>query len=382
MSTFPFRKPLLPSHYRVLREPPDDKGDEVLQFVSESRRIKLKGHSFREFRQEVLPLLNGRHTVAEIADAVAEVFAPADLGDALSLLAEHGLLREGDAPGDLSADPAARLTPQLNLFHDLGATPAAVQERLAQSTVSIVGLGGAGAAAAVALAAAQVGTLRLVDGDSVGRSDPYLAPAYRLVDVGRPRAEVLRDLITTIAPEVKCDARAGEIASDEALREAIDGSHFVVCCLDAGRSSTAYKLNRVCLELRLNWLPAATAATEVIVGPAIKPHESACYLCYKMRIVACAQNPEDEYGLQSFLDRRKRDDSADHESLVFAETLAGNLAALETMKALCDMPTAATFGHVVVFDLLSLSSTRHRVLRKPWCPACQGQATRPARAEH
>ena len=192
---------------------------------------------------------------------------------------------------------------------------------------------------------------------------------------------MLRDLIATTAPEVKCDARIGECASEDALRAAIEGSHFVVCCLDAGRSSVAYKLNRVCLELRMRWLPATTAATEVIVGPAIKPHESACYLCYKMRIVACAQSPEDEYGLQSFLDRRKRDDSANHESLVFAETVAGNLAALETMKALCDMPTVVTFGHVVVFDLLSLASTRHRVLRKPWCPACQGQANLPVRAE-
>jgi len=79
MSTSPFRKPLLPTHYRVLLEPPDEKGDEVLQFLSSTRRIKLKGHSFREFRREVVPLLDGCHTMADIASATAEVFAPSDL---------------------------------------------------------------------------------------------------------------------------------------------------------------------------------------------------------------------------------------------------------------------------------------------------------------
>ena len=35
--------------------------DEVLHFVSPQRRVKLKGHSFREFVQNVVPLLDGTH---------------------------------------------------------------------------------------------------------------------------------------------------------------------------------------------------------------------------------------------------------------------------------------------------------------------------------
>ena len=45
----PFRKPLLPSHYSVWFEPPDEAGDEVLHIVSERRSLKLKGCAFREF---------------------------------------------------------------------------------------------------------------------------------------------------------------------------------------------------------------------------------------------------------------------------------------------------------------------------------------------
>ena len=83
------------------------------------------------------------------------------------------------------------------------------------------------------------------------------------------------------------------------------------------------------------------------------------------------------------LDRRKRDDSARRESLVFGIGLAANLMSLEAAKALTGVLTLSALGKVVVFDLLSLESTKHVVLRKPWCPACfkkTGELTRTASA--
>jgi citronellol/citronellal dehydrogenase len=50
-------------------DPPDEDGDEVLHIVSERRSLKLKGRSFREFHQRVIPMLNGKHSVEEIEAA-------------------------------------------------------------------------------------------------------------------------------------------------------------------------------------------------------------------------------------------------------------------------------------------------------------------------
>ena len=71
------QNPLLPTHYSVWFDPPDEEGDEVLHFVSERRSLKLKGRSFREFHQRVIPLLNGEHSLEEIESATADIF-PAD----------------------------------------------------------------------------------------------------------------------------------------------------------------------------------------------------------------------------------------------------------------------------------------------------------------
>jgi len=368
MCAFPLQRPLLPSHYRVLLEPPDDKGDETLTFVSLARRVKLRGHAFREFRKHVVPLLDGRHEVAQIAAACSDEFERQDLDDALMLLHEQGLLRDAATEQPIG-DHDARL-PQWNQWHDLGRDPAEVQARLAAASVAIVGLGGAGAVAAQALAAAGVGALRLVDNEPVHAADGYLAAVYAGDVDGRVRADVLQDELSRLSPALSVQPQTQPLPDDDAVAAAVQGTDFVLCCLDDGRSGLAYKLNRVCLRLEMPWLAAGTAGTEVWVGPLMRPPTTACYLCFRMRLVAAAENPEDAYALSSHLDRLRRDDSSVHESLVYGEGIAGQLAALEVTKALADVPAPAAAGNLVVFDLVALSATRHKVLRKPWCPAC------------
>ena len=121
---------------------------------------------------------------------------------------------------------------------------------------------------------------------------------------------------------------------------------------------------------------------EVVVGPTIEPYQTACYLCYKMRLVAANENPEDEFAFQRFLDQRNQDDSGCHENLVFGVGLASNLVGLEVLKALTGT-ALATRGRIVVVDLLDFTMTKHVVLRKPWCPACFNEPTNaPAKAAH
>ncbi len=369
---------MLPSHYRVVLEPPDERGDEKLLFVSEARRITLKGQSLREFFRSAMPLLDGRHSVAEICEATAEDFDAADLIRGLELLLAQGLLSDGAELDEPAPESWPERTPQLNLWHDLRLDPVAVQARLCERTVAVVGLSGAGAVAALALAQAGVGRLLLADGAPVGAADGYLAPTYAPAEAGLPRTEALRQRIAASVPDARVELRGESMASDEAVQAAVSGADMVLCCLDSGRMSTIYKLNRVCLALSMPWLTAATAGTEVLVGPLMRPPHTPCYLCYRMRLVAAAENPEGEYAVQAMLDRRKRDDSPNHEGLVFGEGLAGHLAALEVLKALIDWSSAAIDGQLLVLDLMTLVTTRHRVLKKPWCPACQAAAAAPA----
>lgn len=358
----------IPSHYYVYCDPPDKDGDEVLHFVSAHRRLKLKGRSFREFVQHVVPLLDGRYSLSEIHPRVKDWFDEPDLAECFDLLTQNAVL-EDVSNWTLDEATQQRLRPQLNLFFDLSPEPWAVQEKLAQARVTIFGLSGAGIAAARSLVAAGLGNLQCVDDSTVESSDLYFSPEFKPADRGSSRCDVLGRHLEAEGSPVRY-AAVKESPDEAAIESIVAGSDFVMNCVDEGNISLVYKLNRVCLRTNTPWISAAHSGLEVVVGPTVFPNDTACYLCFRMRAVACASDPVASFDFESFLDRRKRDDSGLHASVVFGAAIAGQIAGTEALKAICGIGSLATRGKVQVFDLRDFSSTLHIVLRKPWCPAC------------
>jgi molybdopterin-synthase adenylyltransferase len=362
------QNPLLPNHYSVWFDPPDEAGDEVLHFVSERRSVKLKGRAFREFHQRVIPMLDGRHSIAEIETATADIFPGDELRDALGVLVDQGILIDVSGQ-DAHAEIAERMAPQLNLFHDL-APGFPLQDKLGAASVAVIGLSGAGSGIALALAAAGVGTIRCIDSLPVVPSDVYLAPFTGLAAVGAGRAETVAGSIKSAAPQVKVVADNRKLESEDDLRAAIDGVDIVACCLDAGQSNLVFKLNRVCLATGMRWIACTLSGAEIIAGPAMHPGKGPCYLCYRMRAVACAGNPDDAFAYERFLDRRKQDDSERRENLVFGAGLAANFVGMEIVKELTNLAEPSLVGRILTVRLTDLTVEKHSVLRKPWCPAC------------
>jgi adenylyltransferase/sulfurtransferase len=370
MKKLRLRNPKLPTHFYTWCEPPDSSGDEVLRFVSERRRIKIKGHSFREFQQYVLPLLDGRHSIGEIQQSVSHVFSASDVEECLELLAAQNLLEEGQGEIASGLGLAQTATPQLNFLHEVGMNPLEVQERLMRSTVSIVGMSGPGAQCAVSLAIAGVGCLRCVDSLPVEQGDAYLAPLLSPAHVGMPRARAVAERIEACAPSCKTLVHDQAIGTDDEMLSAVAESHFVINCLDRGQASLAYKLNRACLKGGIRWTSGSLSGAEVVLGPTVHPFETSCYLCFKMRAVACAGNPEDEFTYERFLDQREQDDSSKRENIIFGSGLLSNWLGLEALKELAPIAEPSALGAIVVSNLLTMDCSKHVVLRKPWCPAC------------
>lgn len=361
-----FRKPLLPSHYSIWVDPPDEAGDEVLHIVSERRSLKLKGHSFREFRKNVIPLLDGSHTLEEIQSATQNIFRPEDLSECLGLLGDQGIIVEAEGTATPAVD---RLLPQLNFFHDV-APGANLHNRLMNATVAVIGLGGAGAAAALSLGAAGIGAVRCIDSSPMSAADLYFSPWLASGHPGSSRASTVAKLLNAAAPEVKVLVYEQPLESEEQIRAAIHGTDIVVCCLDASQSNLIFKLNRVCLADNIQWISCSLGGAEIIVGPAVQPGHSPCYLCFRMRAVACAGNPEEAFAYEKYLDRRKQDDSARRENLVFSAGIAANLLGIEAVKQLTGLSEPSLVGRILTIRLTDLSIERHTILRKPWCPAC------------
>ncbi len=73
--------------------------------------------------------------------------------------------------------------------------------RIRKASVTVIGLGGVGGHAAVNLARSGVGRLHLVDFDSVSDSSLNRSPFAEPDDVGRLKADVLRDYLARVCPD-------------------------------------------------------------------------------------------------------------------------------------------------------------------------------------
>ncbi len=90
------------------------------------------------------------------------------------------------------------------------------QEKIRQGKVLIVGAGGLGAPVALYLAAAGVGTIGIIDGDTVDLSNLQRQIIHFTPDVGRYKADSAKEKIALINPNVKVNTYKEFLMADNA----------------------------------------------------------------------------------------------------------------------------------------------------------------------
>lgn len=101
------------------------------------------------------------------------------------------------------------------------------QEKIRQGKVLIVGAGGLGAPVAMYLAAAGVGTIGIIDGDTVDLSNLQRQIIHFTPDVGRYKADSAKEKIALINPNVKVNTYKEFLMADNAI-DIIKDYDFIV----------------------------------------------------------------------------------------------------------------------------------------------------------
>ena len=172
----------------------------------------------------------------------------------------------------LSDEQLLRYNRQI-LLHDFDI---AGQEKLQQSRVLVVGLGGLGCPAALYLAAAGVGKLILADGDEVELSNLQRQVAHGQDDIGRNKAESAAASIAGINPEVTVSTIARHLDA-RAMSELVGGVDLVVDATD--NYPARFTLNRACIEAAVPLVSAAAVRSEGQLA-VFDPHRGGpCYRC-------------------------------------------------------------------------------------------------------
>lgn len=122
------------------------------------------------------------------------------------------------------------------------------QQRLLNAHVALVGLGALGGPAALYLAAAGVGTLRLIDDDSVSLSNLQRQVLFAASDVGQPKTETGERRLAAINPDLKIETRATRLSPENA-DGLLAGADIVIDGSDS--FTTRFAVNAACHTLGL-----------------------------------------------------------------------------------------------------------------------------------
>lgn len=112
------------------------------------------------------------------------------------------------------------------------------QEALADATITVIGVGGLGCPALSILAPAGVGTIRVVDFDTVDLSNLHRQPLFTSADVGSPKVKVAAERLRELNPDVVVDAIESVVTTRNATK-LVEGSTVVIDATDSFSATSA-----------------------------------------------------------------------------------------------------------------------------------------------
>lgn len=220
------------------------------------------------------------------------------------------------------------------------------QQRLKAARVLIVGMGGVGGPAALYLASAGIGTLGLVDDDTVSLSNLQRQIQFETVDVDRSKVEVSARRLTALNPHVEIQTFAERLSADTAsLRVA--GWDLVIDGTDDFETRMA--VNAACVQARV---PLVSGALGAWSGQVAVFEGRPCYRCLVPDIPPDAETCA-RVGVIGAL-----------------AGFIGSLVALEAIKRLAGAGETLT-GRLWIHDALTGRSRTVRIAADPACPVCR-----------
>jgi len=336
-------------------------------FKSEHTTIKFEGKDTLEFFKKLIPLLDGSLTIDGIHNSL-RVYNVEDIDKYLDLLIQNNIVQNKNDNKGITP----RLLPQSEFLTDLRIPLHEVMEKIQNSTVGIIGLGGQGAFIASSLANEGIGHIKCIDPDIVTDEDTYFSSLFKQNDIGKRREQVLTEFMNKTYNELDFEVSNLTTITEKDIYDWINDCDIVIFAMDKGFSAVLYWVNKAALQRTppLPWFSTEVEGIEGIIGPMIIPGETACYMCYKMRSIANENSFSDSISYNRYLKDRKKDESSKRSNLSIGLNISANFIALEVFKALTGYIQPQLLSKIFVVNYMNLNCEFHKILRKPNCPHC------------
>ncbi|MBT8487890.1 MAG: molybdopterin-synthase adenylyltransferase MoeB [Gemmatimonadetes bacterium] len=228
------------------------------------------------------------------------------------------------------------------------------QRRLKAGRVLCVGAGGLGSPLTLYLAAAGVGTLGIVDFDTVDESNLQRQLLHGTSDVGRSKLDSAADRLRDVNPHVKLVLHSARLSSENALEILAD---YDVVVDGTDNFPTRYLVNDACVILGKPNVYGSVFRWEGQVS-VFSTEDGPCYRCLFREPPPPGLVPN----------------CAEGGVLGALPGIIGAAQAMETIKLLLGVGRTLA-GRLQIFDALEMTWREVALRRNPACPACGDEPT-------
>lgn len=224
------------------------------------------------------------------------------------------------------------------------------QAALHRARVLLVGAGGLGSPLALYLAAAGVGTLGLVDDDTVDLSNLQRQIAHTTDRVGVRKVDSVVQAVAAINPEVRVEAHPLRLTAENAADLV---SRYDIVADGSDNFSTRFLVNDACFFARKTLVSAAILRFDGQLYT-FKPHAGGpCYRCLFPEPPPPGQIPS----------------CAEAGILGAVAGVMGTLQATEILKEILGIGDSMA-GRLLIYDALGTAFRTVRLKPDPTCPLC------------
>ncbi len=224
------------------------------------------------------------------------------------------------------------------------------QFKLFDAKVLLIGAGGLGSPAAMYLAAAGIGTIGIVDFDTVDLSNLQRQILHHVDDIGRPKVESATDSIHAMNPEVNVVQHRVQLSSENAKEILKD---YDVILNGSDNFPTRYLVNDACAMLGKPLVDASIFQFEGQLTVYDTDHGGPCYRCLYPTPPPPGEVPS----------------CAEGGVLGVLPGVIGSLQAVEAIKLILGVGDPL-IGRLLLYDALAGEFSELKLPKNPDCPVC------------
>lgn len=226
------------------------------------------------------------------------------------------------------------------------------QEKLLQSRVLIIGVGGLGAPVAMYLASSGIGHLIICDDDQVELNNIQRQIIYRTRDIGQHKVDAARKTLNDINPGIKIET-LGKRQNSANLSEQVRRADVIIDCSD--NFVTRFEINSACVNEKKPQISGAVVrfAGQVCVFRN-DLYQGPCYRCLYPDLVN--EHQQTETCRQTGV-------------LAPVAGIIGTIVCSEALKLLLDIGNINK-PYLLKFDALRMALRKTSLVKDPKCPVC------------